>query len=226
MVTDRAEAGGSEEDVVERTLLTCGIAAGPLFVGTVAAQVLRREGFDLTRHGISLLSHGDLGWVQVTNFVVSGLLVAGFAVGVSQIPHPGGHGALAAPLLGVAGLGLVLAGVFRVESYGGFPSGPAAAAFPGQAAAAGDGLWHDVGTVLAINAGLLACMVLARRFARSGDRGWARYSVVTAVVGAALAWWPFGGTPVRLALVTVVLMSWVSLVAARLLSEQGADRRR
>jgi hypothetical membrane protein len=204
---------------VTRTLLGCGVVAGPLFVATTAVQAFTREGFDVRRHGISLLSHGDLGWVQMANFVVSGLLVAGFAVGVSRLPHPGGRGALAAPLLGVAGLGLVLAGAFRVRSYGGFPgAGGAAAVDP--SAAARDGLLHDVGTVLAINAGLLACLALARRFTRSGDRGWARYSVLTAVVGAALAWWPFGGTAVRLALVTVVLMSWVSLVAARLLREQ------
>ncbi|GAA4287818.1 DUF998 domain-containing protein [Georgenia daeguensis] len=205
-----------------RTMLSCGVVAGALFVATTAVQAVTREGFDLRRHGISLLSHGDLGWVQTTNFVVSGLLVAGFAVGVSRMPHPGGRGALAAPLLGVAGLGLVLAGSFRVRSYGGFPAGAAPA---GPSTAARDGLLHDVGTVLAINAGLLACLALARRFARSGERGWARYSVVTAVAGAALAWWPFGGTAVRLALVTVVLMSWVSLVAARLLREQDALRR-
>lgn len=225
--TARHPAGGA---AVTRTLLGCGVVAGPLFVAATAVQAITREGFDPRRHGISLLSHGDLGWVQMANFVVSGLLVTGFAVGVSRLPHPGGRGALAAPLLGVAGLGLVLAGAFRVRSYGGFPGGASGGAPVDPSAAARDGLLHDVGTVLAINAGLLACLALARRFARSGDRGWARYSVLAAVVGAGLAWWPFGGTAVRLALVTVVLMSWVSLVAARLLREQrprpqGAIRR-
>ena len=211
---------------VTRTLLRCGVVAGPLFVATTAVQAATRDGFDLRRHGISLLSHGDLGWVQMANFVVTGFLVTGFAAGVSRMPHPGRFGALAAPLLGVAGLGLVLAGSFRVRSYGGFPLGAAGTVPVSPSIAARDGLLHDVGTVLAINAGLLACLALARRFARSGDRGWARYSVLTAMVGAALAWWPLGGTAVRLALVTVVLMSWVSLVATRLLREQRALRER
>ena len=42
-----------------RTLLGCGIAAGPLFLGAGIAQGLARDGFDLTRNAISQLSLGD-----------------------------------------------------------------------------------------------------------------------------------------------------------------------
>jgi hypothetical protein len=203
-------------------LLSCGIVAGPLFVGTVAGQVLLREGFDLSRHGLSLLSHGDLGWVQTTNFVVTGMLVVCLAGGVRRLPTPGGRGHAVAPLLALSGAGLVLAGAFRVDSYGGFPPFPAGVS---TRRVPWEGFAHDVGTALAINAGLLACLVLARRFGRTGHRGWARYCILTALVGAALAWWPSGGTPVRLALVTVVLMTWISLVAAELRAEAHAEPR-
>jgi hypothetical protein len=217
VVRGEHDTAAAHDDPV--ALLTCGIVAGPLFMGTVTAQVLLREGFDLTRHGLSLLSHGGLGWVQTTNFVVTGLLVVGLAGGVRRLPRPGGRGRAAAPLLTLSGAGLVLAGTFRVDSYGGFPpstAGPSFRRVPWE------GVAHDVGTALAINAGLLACLVLARRFRRTGRAGWARYCVITAVAGAALAWWPFGGTPVRLALVTVVLMTWISLVAAQMMAEVRA----
>ena len=39
-----------------RRLLGCGIVAGPVFATTVAIQVLTRDGYDLTRHPISMLS--------------------------------------------------------------------------------------------------------------------------------------------------------------------------
>ena len=43
------------------------------------AQALTRDGFDLTRHPWSLLTNGDLGWIQITNFVLTGLMVLAFA---------------------------------------------------------------------------------------------------------------------------------------------------
>lgn len=207
-------------DATTRALLGCGVVAGPFFVVTTAAQVALREGFDLRRHGLSLLSHGDLGWVQVTAFVGTGLLVVASAAGVRRLPEDVGGGPLTAVPLAVAGLGLVLAGAFKVEPSGGFPPGAPA---PTAATARGS-LWHDAGTALAVNAALLACVVLARRLSRAGFRARAAYCWATAVLTAGLAWWPGAHTSVRLALVTVLMMTWVTVVAVWLRS--GAARRR
>jgi Protein of unknown function (DUF998) len=38
-------------------------------------QMLVRDGFDIRRHALSLLTNGDLGWIQILNFVLTGLLV-------------------------------------------------------------------------------------------------------------------------------------------------------
>ena len=65
-----------------RTLLTCGIAAGPLYVALGALQILIRPGFDPTRHDLSLMSNGDLGWIQIANFIITGLLVIAGAIGI------------------------------------------------------------------------------------------------------------------------------------------------
>ena len=55
-------------------LLACGAVAGPLFIVVGLTQALTRAGFDPVKHPLSLLSVGDLGWIQITNFVVTGLL--------------------------------------------------------------------------------------------------------------------------------------------------------
>jgi len=75
-------------------LLGAGIVAGPLFVITAGVQAATREGFDLSHQPLSLLSLGDLGWIQITNFILAGLLSLAFAVGVGRalVSGPGAAG--------------------------------------------------------------------------------------------------------------------------------------
>lgn len=73
------------------TLFMFGIVAGPLFMGAGFLQALARLGSDLTRHPISLLFNGDLGWLQVANFLSSGFLIVAGAIGMRQ-PLKSGSG--------------------------------------------------------------------------------------------------------------------------------------
>jgi hypothetical protein len=82
-----------------RALLACGVAAGPLFVVVGLAQMLTRDGFDPLRHPLSLLSLGDLGWIQIANFVLAGGLFVACAVGMRRVMRPG-RGGTWGPLLG------------------------------------------------------------------------------------------------------------------------------
>src|SRR5688500_13612467 len=75
-----------------RWLLIGGSVAGPLFLLVAAGQVLTRDGFDLGRHPLSLLSVGQHGWIQILNFVVAGVLSVGFAVALRLVVHPGRAG--------------------------------------------------------------------------------------------------------------------------------------
>jgi hypothetical protein len=59
---------------VTKTLLACGVVAGPLYVLVSLTEALTRDGFDLARHQWSLLSNGDLGWIHIANLVVTGLV--------------------------------------------------------------------------------------------------------------------------------------------------------
>lgn len=102
-----------------RALLTGGILAGPVFVVTGVVQGLTRTGFDFTRHPASVLSNGSLGFVQIANFLVTGLLTIAAAAGIRRV-LPGRWGPR---LLTVYGVGLLCAGVFRADPQDGFPAG-------------------------------------------------------------------------------------------------------
>src|ERR1700716_3309565 len=118
-------AGASSEaaTTTTRALLVGGLVAGPLFIVVAMIQAFTRPGFDLTRHAISMLSLGDLGWIQTTNFVATGLLAGAFAVGIRRALHPGRAGTWGPLLIGVYGAGMVTAGVFHTDPGLGFPSG-------------------------------------------------------------------------------------------------------
>ncbi|WP_203590101.1 DUF998 domain-containing protein [Streptomyces sp. SID13031] len=63
---------------------------------------------------------------------------------------------------------------------------------------------------------VIGCLVLARRFARGGERGWSAYSVVTAVsflaAFAGIASGSAGGGVLAFYAAVAVGWSWVSLV--------------
>jgi hypothetical protein len=102
-------------------LLACGALAGPLFIAVVLVQAVTRDGYNLSEHPLSLLTLGDLGWIQSANFVAAGALVAAFAVGLRRALR--GRGARSTPLLiAFFGLGLVVAGVFTPDPSLGFPA--------------------------------------------------------------------------------------------------------
>lgn len=71
--------------VVTRALLAAGVIAGPLYIAVGLVQMLIRPGFDIRRHELSLMSNGDLGWIQIGNFVVTGLLSIACALGVRRV---------------------------------------------------------------------------------------------------------------------------------------------
>jgi hypothetical protein len=75
---------------VNHKLPACGVVAGPLFLTVSLAQAFTRHGYDLNHHPISLLSLGELGWVQIANFVGCGTLLVACAVGLRRALYPGG----------------------------------------------------------------------------------------------------------------------------------------
>jgi hypothetical membrane protein len=199
-----------------RALLACGVVAGPLFLAVALLQALSRDGFDLSRHPLSLLSLGELGWIQIANFVVAGLLSVAFAVGLRRVLHPGRGGTWGPLLVGAYGVGLIGGGVFLADAGAGFPPGAPAGA-PEQLS--WHGILHDLAHVLAFLALIAACFVFTRRFAALGQRGWATYCLATGVALLGLLAWPDQETViVQLAVAIVLGWAWLSVLAARLLT--------
>ena len=112
-----------------RWLLACGFAP-LLFLAVILVQGAFRPGYDAINRWGSELSNGDWGWVQIANFLITGLLTIAFAVGVRQSLNDG-PGSQAIPwLTGILGAGLIVAGVFATDPDPGFPLGSTPPAEP------------------------------------------------------------------------------------------------
>lgn len=153
------------------SLLLLGALAGPLYVIVATAQILTREGFDVHRHAVSLLANGDLGWIQVANFMLAGALVVAGAVGLRRRLWGAPGGTWGPILLAVYGIGMVGAGVFVADPGGGFPPGT-----PDPDGMTRSGLLHFVFGALGFYALIAACFVFARRFFATGRTAWAAWS--------------------------------------------------
>jgi hypothetical protein len=194
-------------------LLAAGALAGPLYLVVAFAQVFTRDGFDLRVHPLSLLSTGDLGWIQITNFVVSGLGYLAAAVGIRRSLRGGRAGTWGPLLIGTFGIGLVWGGVFVADPADGFPAGtPSGAADPTW-----HGVLHNIAPAVAFLALAVACLVFARRFAARKRYGWTAYSIATCVaLFVPDLFLTHRYFYVVLALAAVVGWGWASAVCARL----------
>lgn len=199
-----------------RGLLTCGTIVAPLFFAAVFTQAFTRAGFDIRRVPLSLLSLGDLGWIQIATFITTGVLALACAVGIRRV-LTGSRGGTWGPLLiATYGLGLILAGIFHPDPGYSFPpnAGAPAGMLP---TTSGHALVHEVGFVLVVLSLIASCFVFFRTFRSLGQRGWATYSAATGVIAPVLL--AVGLTTSTIILITataVVTFGWLSATAARL----------
>jgi hypothetical protein len=195
---------------ITRSLLGYGVLAGPFYVVVGLAQALTRDGYDLARHDLSLLANGSLGWIQIANFVLTGLMTIAAAVGMARALRVlgGGPGTVWGPrLVGVFGAGLVGAGAFVADPMSGFPPGTPDGP---PAAVTVSGLGHLVLAGLGFLGLVLGALVLARHYAAAGRSGLAWFSRITGV----LFLLAFAGLASGSASPVVVLGFWVALLLA------------
>ena len=179
-IARRAGKAPATCDSAERTtksLLGYGVLAGPFYVLVALVQALTRPGFDLAHDDVSLLSNGGLGWIQIANFVITGLMVIAFAVGVRRALRTGVAATWGPRLLGLFGLGLVGAGLFVADPMNGFPAGTPA----GHATVLSlHGTLHIASAGIGFLGLVAACVVLARRIS---SEGWARLAMFSWATG-------------------------------------------
>lgn len=204
-----------------RALLVCGILAGPLFVIVGAVQELTRPGFDYRQDALSMLSLGDLGWIQIANFILTGLLAIAFAVGIRRALYPGRAGTWGPLLVGAYGVGLVAAGIFHPDPSFGFPPG-APAGMPAQFS--WHAILHSIAFFVAMPSLIAASFVFARRFGALGQRGWMAYCAATGlltIVLVAVGSINQGEVAVFTYDIAAVLISaWLSMTAVHLANAQ------
>lgn len=207
--------------------LIAGGAIGPLlFIIAILIEGATRPGYNAWHNYGSSLSLGELGWMQIANFLICGLLTLCFAVGLRQVLRTGRSSVGGPIMLGIFGVALIIAGIFVTDPSLGYPvgthsSGPQTL----------HGTIHGVAGLIAFSSLAIASFVMARRFAGDPNwKGWALYSFITSaliavffiattVVSALDENGVLPGSPTGLLqrIAIIVGWGWVTLLAIRLL---------
>lgn len=201
-----------------------GAFAGPLFIATFLIAGAARANYNPLRHPVSSLAIGEFGWVQAANFIITGLLILVFAIGLWRTLRTPGGSTWGPLLVGTVAIGLIGAGIFTAEPLSGYPPGTADRSLPYST----HGLLHDLFSTPVFVGLPAACFVFTRFFARLRERGWAIYSAASGL-GMLIAFFfasmgfsqaegfvDFGGLFQRITL--VVGLGWLTLLAIHLLS--------
>jgi uncharacterized protein DUF998 len=210
-----------------RLLLAGGVVGPLLFIAEFLIEGATRPGYSVWRHYVSALSLGEQGWMQITNFIICGTLVLGFAVGLRRVLRPGKGATWGPILLGLIGLGLIGSGVFVMDPTFGYPPGAPNTTTP-------HGTLHLLLGAAVFSALPAACFVLARRFATDPKwRRWAIYSLVTGVLLIVLLVMqklaersldPNAPTGLIQRLTIITGWGWIAIVALRIMSNEPPPR--
>jgi hypothetical membrane protein len=200
---------------VTKSLLGYGVIVGPFYVLASVIDGIARPGFDFARDSWSVLSLGSVGWIHITVFILSGLMLVAAAIGFRRHVR-GNTGQSAWLFLAWYGLMLILAGIFLPDPTGGRPTP--------------HGLLHLGAGGLGFVAFAVATFIVARRFILEKERGWGWFSIaagVLLIVGfGAIASGTSSAFTVLLFTATVILSwVWLSLVSARFYREADATGR-
>lgn len=157
-----------------------GAVGAVALLGMILLEGATRPGYSPIRHGVSQLTSGESSWPHRTGYVVCGVLILAFAVGLKQSLATGVGRRWGWLLCGFVGAGVVLAGIFPTDPALGYPPGATA-----EISLSG-GL-HQVGGTL-LFAGLIGgCFTWARRFKTAAHRGWFAYCLASGIIVAVTA---------------------------------------
>jgi hypothetical protein len=197
-----------------RSLLICGVLAGPIYLAVGIAQGLLRDGFDFERHPLSVLANGPGGWVQTANFVVTGLLVVAAAVGFQRVLRATSRAT--GVFLGAFGMSMLVAAVCPADPMDGFPVGTPLGPPTSMSTL---GALHFAAGALGFVALAVSCLIASRATSRRGERTLARLSLLSGVVilvGFFSVAIPNSSPVLGIWIAVVVGWAWLALMSRRL----------
>ncbi len=161
-----------------RLLLVCGLIAGPFYIFVGLIQALLRSGYDPARQDLSLLSNGNLGWGPDHQFRYLRRTNRRVRCWTSSIAQEwAGQNEGSSPSRPVRTWTHHRGRIHRR------PDGRIPTWDPSDKAL--HPTWHRtphlVSGSIAFVGLIAACLVLALRFFRSGQRGWARWSATVGI---------------------------------------------
>jgi len=188
---------------VTGALVWAGIVGPPLFVAVFLVLGTVKPGYDARARFVSEGSIGELGWIQIINFVVLGAALLAFAAGLWHSYGDEVSGRIGAGLMAAVGVGLIFSGLFVTDA--------------GTKIVSRHGLVHLVAGLVVFGGLMLACLAFAWRL--HAHSTFAAYSVATSVfipigfvvTNAAGRW-----TGLAQRVLIIVAWTWITVLAWRL----------
>jgi hypothetical protein len=154
--------------IVPKLFLVGGVIGPLLFLVVLLLEGAVRSGYDARRFFGSELALGKRGWVQITNFILAGLLIVASVFGITQVLPGSLWGSL---FLGLFGLSLIVAGAFVTDPVLYFPpetteKGPTT-----------HGKIHGANFPLSFGSLIVTTFVFSGLFFSTGNVAWALYSL-------------------------------------------------
>ena len=146
-------------------MILAGLLAPPVFTATWVSASLSRPGYDPLRDDLSALSAtgAPQAWLMIVGFVVSGLLIVTFALGLARAPRRQGGSRPGAALIGLIGAGMIVIGLFQEDA-------PAPPGLSGRGSLANQ--IHDAASVLVLLALVVAPPLVGRAVQRERGGRW------------------------------------------------------
>lgn len=195
-----------------------GIVGTVLFISVFTVEGWIRNNYDSFEMYISELSLGPRGWIQIANFIIFGILLLVFTIGIID-EFKGIRGSKLGPIIiAVIGISFIVAGIFIIDVSG-----------EGSLS----GLIHNISASLIFLLASVSCFVFFHLF-QEKER-WRKLSWWTLTVGVAiiilvvlmevdgtfLASWP--GLTQRMA--AIIGFVWIFVFALRILRENNDNKR-
>jgi hypothetical protein len=158
--------------LILRLLLLSGVVGPFLFLVVLLLEGAFRPGYDPRRYFGSELALGKRGWVQITNFLVAGLLICASVFGIVRVLPGSLWGSV---FLGLFGLGLMVAGAFVTDPVFYFPPEIK------EKGATVHGNIHGANFPITAGCLVVSTFLFSGLFFSTGSLAWALYSLFSGV---------------------------------------------